>query len=280
MRTIVEEMVEDLQNSVGFFKTQLISKESLISDIPNFDFNVDPKDLFTDSDIELPERLMLGKRAERYFSVWINRSADYELLAENVQIIEEKKTLGEFDFIIQRKRDGQLIHVELIYKFYLFDPSVNGLEIEKWIGPNRGDRLEFKLDKLTNHQFPLLHSNPAQKRLKELGLDATEIHQEVLFLANLFVPTNREVEFKHINKIAVEGTWMNLEEWNEQASLEKRFAIPPKVDWFSREMKTTDWLTKEEAFSKIKSLHHQKRSPLVWTKGTNGFQARDFVVWW
>lgn len=273
-------MIEDSQNSVGFFKTQLISKESLISGIPNFNFNVDPNDLFTDSDLELPERLMLGKRAERYFSEWIERSSDYELLAENVQIIEEKKTLGEFDFIVKRKRDGQLIHVELIYKFYLFDPSVNGLEIEKWIGPNRGDRLEFKLDKLTNHQFPLLHSNPAQNRLKELGIDTSEIHQEVLFLANLFVPTNREVEFKYINKAAVEGAWMNFEEWEKQANSENRFAIPDKTDWFSREMKSRDWLTKEEAISRINSSHHQKRSPLVWTKGPDGLQSRDFVVWW
>lgn len=273
-------MIEDSQNSVGFFKTELISNESLISGIPNFDFKLDQTDLFNDSELELSERLMLGKRAERYFSEWIKRSSEYELLAENVQIIEEKQTLGEFDFIVQRKRDSQMIHVELIYKFYLFDPTVDGLEIEKWVGPNRVDRLEFKLDKLTNHQFPLLHTKPAQTQLKMMGLDDPTIHQQVLFLANLFIPKSHEVEFNRVNKSAVEGTWMNLDEWKQQSSSDHTFAIPDKIDWFSRDLKTANWLTKNEALSKIKSLHDQKRSPLIWTKGTDGFQSRDFVVWW
>ena len=273
-------MTNNYQNNSGFFKTRTVSSESLINGIPNFDFKQDETDFFTDAELGIPDRLMLGKRAERYFLDWINRSSHYDLIAENIQIIEEKQTLGEFDFIIQRKEDKQLIHIELIYKFYLFDPSVVGAEIEKWIGPNRGDRLDFKRDKLANHQFPLLKTQPAQDRLKALGIDTSAIEQQVLFLANLFVPKNHEVDFKLVNKEAVEGTWMNFEDWQTHASSEDQFAIPKKMNWFSRELKNADWLSRDEARAAIKFMHDQKRSPLVWTKNKHGNQSRDFVVYW
>ena len=268
------------QNNSGFFKTYPISTESLIKGIPNFDFKQDETVSFTDSELGIPDRLMLGKRAERYFSEWIKRSESYELIAENIQIIDNKQTLGEFDFIVKRISDGQLIHIELIYKFYLFDPSVEGTEFEKWIGPNRGDRLDFKRDKLANHQFPLLKTEQAKERLNELGIDVSQIEQQVLFLANLFIPKNHEVDFKLVNKDAIEGTWMNFEEWEKQASSKNLFAIPAKMDWFSQELKSAEWLNKEEALVQIKSMHDQKRSPLVWTKNRDGNQARDFIVYW
>ena len=116
-------MVNDSQNNSGFFKTHTVSKESLIDGIPNFYLECDNAEIFSDSDLEIPERLMLGKRAERYFSEWIKQSDSYELIAENIQIIENKQTLGEFDFITRRLLDNQLIHIELIYKFYLFTVS-------------------------------------------------------------------------------------------------------------------------------------------------------------
>lgn len=273
-------MLDDSQNSSGFFKTQMISKASLLSGISNFDFDADSSELFADSDLELPDRLMLGKRAERYFSEWIKRSSLYELVAENVQITEEKQTLGEFDFVVKRKRDNQLIHIELIYKFYLFDPTIQGTEFEKWIGPNRGDRLDLKLSKLKDHQFPLLQSQCAQNRLRELGIAVSEIKQEVLFLANLFIPRNQEVVFDRINKAAIEGSWMKLDEWKQHANSENRYAIPDKINWFARDLKTTGWFSKDEAFERIKFYHGQKQSPLVWTKGLEGNQSRNFVVWW
>lgn len=279
MRTIVIEMI-DSQNSSGFFNTQLISAKSLISGISNFDFTKDKNQTFSDSELNIPERLMLGKRAERYFSEWLKRSTDYELIAENIQIIDNKQTLGEFDFIVRRKEDGQLIHIELVYKFYLFVPSVEGSEFEHWIGPNRGDRLDFKLDKLKNHQFPLLFSKPAEDRLADLRIDISNVEQQVLFLANLFIPIEYQMRFTRVNKEAVEGTWMSLNVWEELFDSSALFAIPDKIDWFSRELDNINWMSKEKTIQKIISMHDQKRSPLVYVKQLDGIQRRDFVVWW
>ncbi len=267
-------------NSEGFFRTQPISHQSLLPNIGCFGFRANDVKPISDQALNLPEKLMQGKRAERYFSEALTQSNAYELVAENVQIIEDKQTLGEFDFIVKRVSDGQLIHIELVYKYYLFDPSVKGTEFEHWIGPNRGDQLDFKLDKLQNHQFPLLYTNAARKRLNELGLNVDEIEQEVLFLANLFVPEHDEVPFQQVNKNGVEGKWMRLSEWIMQANEQGQFAIPEKKDWFSRNLETDCWLTKEEVIAKIEGFHDRKRSPLVYSKDVNGEQKRDFVVWW
>lgn len=273
-------MKKEFQNSDGFLKTRSVSTQTLITDVQNFDFSTNKELVFSDAELEIPERLMLGKRAERYFSEWLRRSSEFELIAENIQVIDQKQTLGEFDSIVRRKSDDQLIHIELVYKFYLFDPSIKGNEFEHWIGPNRGDRLDFKLDKLQNHQFPLLHSEPARSILKNLSIDSSNIKQQVLFLANLFAPINHPVDFKKVNENAIEGTWMNMADWKRRSNSNFTFSIPVKMDWFSRELIQSEWLSQDETEEKIKSLHAQKRSPLVYSKDEKGNQRRDFVVWW
>lgn len=254
--------------------------QSLLPGISNFDFSPVEKCSFSDEELEIPERLMLGKRAECYFSEWVRRSANYELVAQNVQIIDKKQTLGEFDFLLRRKTDNQLIHVELVYKYYLFDPEVKGLEVEKWIGPNRGDQLDFKLDKLNNHQFPLLKTAPAIHRIKELGVDVKKVEQQVLFLANLFVPLNQTILFQEVNQGGVEGSWMRMNDWEEQFNADDHFFIPEKKNWFLRELSNVRWLSRAEAYESIQEHHNRKRSPLVYSKGADEAQRRDFVVWW
>lgn len=276
MNSVKEEEV----NSEGFFRTQPVSHQSLLPNIGCFGFRANDVKPISDQALNLPEKLMQGKRAERYFSEWLKQSDAYELVAENVQIIEDKQTLGEFDFIVKRISDGQLIHIELVYKYYLFDPSAEGTEFEHWIGPNRGDQLDFKLDKLRDHQFPLLYTDAARKRLNELGLNVDEIEQHVLFLANLFVPQQNTVPFHRVNKDATEGNWMRLSEWESLPNEQAQFAIPEKKDWFSRKLEANQWFSKEEAVAKIKAFHERKRSPLVYSKDNKGAQTRDFVVWW
>ncbi len=267
-------------NSAGFFSTKAISNESLVPGIPLFDWPSTHSLSISDAELEIPERLMQGKRAERYFSEWLKQSHDYKLLAENIQIISGKQTLGEFDFVVKRVRDGQIIHIELVHKYYLFDPTVQGTEMEHWIGPNRGDQLDFKLDKLRDHQFPLLQTTPARERMTEFGCEVDEMEQQLLFLANLFVPAEGEIDFDKVNRNGVEGTWMRLAEWQEKADLNSLFFIPEKKDWFSRDLATTEWYPKKIAQQKIEELHKRKRSPLVYTKNELGEQQRDFVVWW
>ncbi len=58
--------------------------------------------------IEKLERIfVLGKRVEAFFEHQIQQSEDYLLKISNLQIIQNKKTLGELDFIIEEIATGQ-----------------------------------------------------------------------------------------------------------------------------------------------------------------------------
>ena len=88
-------------------------------------------------EFKLPNNIRLGHLAEKIVSELIKSSANYKVLYENIQIIDGKKTIGEIDFIIEELKTKALIHMELAYKFYLFDPSISSEPINNWIGPNR-----------------------------------------------------------------------------------------------------------------------------------------------
>lgn len=275
----------------GFLATKTILYTPIIMGVEQFEWE---PHIFSEafinriSDLEIPEKLMLGKRAERYFSALVNQSSDYDMLAENVQVISEKQTFGEFDFFVRRKSEtaagshepSQILHVELVYKFYLFDPSIEGTEFQKWIGPNKGDRLDFKLEKLEKHQFPLLFNEAASNTLDALNIDPKEVVQHVFFLGNLFVPNGVEVPFDEVNEACVEGTWQRLDEWENADIPGDLYAIPTKNEWFLRELDHVTWLSFEEAQATIQSHHQRQKSPLVWKKNADEIQSRSFVVWW
>ncbi len=69
-------------------------------------------------------------------------------------------------------------HVEMACKFYLLDNTPrlpftrHGLDTitPAFIGPNRADRLDIKLNRLNNHQLPLAHSNITQQQLLAQGV--------------------------------------------------------------------------------------------------------------
>lgn len=120
-------------------------------------FNLSELDLIKDLEFQLPTNIRLGHLAEKIVSELIKSSSNYKVLYENIQVIEGKQTIGEIDFIIEELKTKTLIHMELAYKFYLYDPNISSEPINNWIGPNRNDSLKEKLEKLKRKQFPLLY---------------------------------------------------------------------------------------------------------------------------
>ena len=97
------------------------SLDESITDWPTFQLS----DLRFDgeADFALPTNLRLGHLAESVVSGLLHASTNYTVLYENVQLMVDKQTIGEIDFIIEDDRD-RLFHMELAYKFYLYDLSL------------------------------------------------------------------------------------------------------------------------------------------------------------
>lgn len=228
----------------------------------------------------LIKNYVLGKRVEIFFSFLIDNSAEYDLIAKNLQIVEEKITIGEIDFLVQDTGNGEILHIEMVYKFYLYDPSLKE-EVHRWIGPNRKDSLSQKIEKLQDKQLPLLYHPETFKYLRELDIDPKEIKQQVCFKAHLFVPLEMYGQkFVLVNNSCIRGYWIRFPEFDKKNYARNEFYIPKKTDWPIDPAGHDEWLIYSEVKIMIHELNSGKISPMVWMKTPEGDFRSFFVVWW
>ena len=199
------------------------------------------------------------------------------IIAKNIQIIENGITLGEIDCIFQN--ENETIHLEIVYKFYLFDPSISNNQLNCWIGPNRKDSLIEKLNKLRDKQFPLLQHKKTKEELTLLNLATEEINQKVCFKAQLFIPANYPIDnIIHINRECIAGFYYKIEDLN--IFKESKFYIPSKIEWLSIIGTDLKWINYEIFIQQIKTILKEKRSPLCFVKDKKGNLSKFFIVWW
>lgn len=233
--------------------------------------------------INVPNNIRFGQRMEYFMEAALNSSDRYEIIAKNLQIIHEKKTIGELDFLIKDKESQKHIHLELVYKFYLFDPGYNEKPINCWIGPNRKDTLRAKVDKLTKHQLPILYRPETQPYLQKLEIQSLEFEQQVCFKGQLFIPYQDGLKFNgaNLNSWAVLGTYSSLQDFIKIYNKESHFYIPKKIDWV---LDPKNFLGSWHSFSEIESLLQnsikKKQSVFCWEKAEGNEFRRFFVTWW
>jgi len=234
------------------------------------------------SGIKLPvlkNTLMLGKRAEVFFKHQLEKDNKYKLLLENIQIQHNKITRGELDFILEENKSLKKIHVEVSYKFYLYDPRIEGDEIQKWIGPNRNDNLIKKITKLQTHQFPLLYSEEAKKTLNDLKVDA--IQQQLFFKAQLYIPFDlKDTSFTSINPKAIKGFYRNYEKFIKEDHTHALFHIPKKQDWLAAPESNENWFSFDSIAQELCSAIEKQKAPLIWVQRNNSDCTRLFITWW
>lgn len=233
--------------------------------------------------ISVPENVVFGKKMESFFRHAIYKSERYEMLAENVQIISDKVTLGELDFLLRDKETEQIIHVELACKFYLYDERRAGQnEYSAWVGPNQNDFLDRKIEKLKTKQLPLLHHTECKKWLaSELHLsDASQIIQQIYFPANLYLPFGKSDIPKNINAEAIKGFWLQPDALKTGDFKTSKFFLPTKSDWLLEPTENTDWQSLDDTLNQVEQMHKRKKSPMVWIKSPEGRFRKAFVVWW
>lgn len=221
--------------------------------------------------------LRLGMFVEQVIFQAIEKDIQFEIITKNLQIIKDGVTLGELDCIL--KNESQLIHLEIVYKFYLLDPTISDNQIECWIGPNKKDSFKEKLNKLRDKQFPLLHKDKTKEVLCQLQLATEEVNQKVCFKAQLYLPFNFPVDdIKTLNKDCVAGFYYHFDQLDILKDC--KFYIPSKIEWLSLLSSNLSWINFDTYKLKIKTLLKEKRSPLCFVKDKKGNLSKIFVVWW
>jgi len=251
------------------------SLDSSITGCPSFELSA----LYIPSNLEfeLPTNVRLGHLVEKIVSEFIKSSTNYRLLFENTQLVEAKKTIGEIDFILQEIATKQVIHLELAYKFYLFDPEISSNPINNWIGPNRNDSLKEKLEKLKTKQFPLLFQSTAASTFKTLDLD--EVAQKLCFLASLFVPFEYKSRFNPNFEKAIKGHYLNFKDFKNLDHSAKTYHLPIKKEWGIEPAENEIWTDFSGIEKALCTSMLEKQSVLCWQNHKDSFDA-FFIVWW
>ena len=270
----MHQKTKDIQKRYdGFLQTNCLWKKDAVYELDQFE--IDYKSIKID--LEINEKLRLGKYIERLVSFQLEQEEAISIICENIQIQQEKITLGELDCILLK--EDKLIHLEIIYKFYLYDAAVGETEIQHLIGPNRKDSLVEKLSKLKVKQLPLLYSKECSEYLKSINLDVDEIAQQVYFKGQLFVPfSNKDLQLSVLNQDAVCGFYIHQKELNQFKDC--AFYIPSKKDWIIIPHKNVNWINFEDFKGVSNDYLAREFSPLCWMKKPNGEIEKFFFVWW
>ena len=225
----------------------------------------------------VPKKLRLGHQVEHIYHQLLKASNKYKVLAHSIQLVEYKQTLGELDFIIKVLETDEIIHIELAYKFYLLDPSMDG-PVDGLVGPNRGDAFTYKLDKTKNKQMPLLYSDAAKERL---NIDVDKVIQKVAFYGEIFTPYDMESEdLGVLDYKCIKGYYMPLHRFSSDDFSLFKFHFPTKSEWIHIPSVNVKWMNYDSAMILIKERHAIGRSPMLWINKNNGEILKMFVTHW
>lgn len=161
----------------------------------------------------------LGIYFENLVAFLLQYAAKVENLKIGIPVLENKITVGEYDFLFSEPEHNQKMHWEAAVKFYL----AYG---ERFIGPGGQDRLDLKLRKIFDQQLRL----PERAGLKD-------VVSKVFLKGRLFYPLKpdwasaRETASPALSKTHLRGWWIRQNEL-ETLSYET-LALLPKPRWLS-----------------------------------------------
>ena len=136
---------------------------------------------------ELLQPALKQRRSGRYFEALlvalIEADDSLELLAHDLQIQDEKRTIGAFDLLVRCAGNPTVTHLELAFKQYLYRGG-DATKAAQWVGPRGRDRLNLKAQHMRDHQLMLGKTTAGQAALKARGIDA--VTSRALMAGRLF----------------------------------------------------------------------------------------------
>ena len=172
----------------------------------------------------------LGHYFETLISYWLHHLPEMQIIATNLQVQHEQRTLGEYDFLFRDKNNG-VTHWEAAIKFYLQqEPQA---EQRAFIGPGTRDRLDLKMNRVFQHQLVLGHTPSGQ-----LGLPAgIKLEQTQAFIKGyLFYHASAfsNMNIPGVSAAHLSGWWIrHTLEKLPQTSADSRWIIMPRLRWLA-----------------------------------------------
>ena len=173
----------------------------------------------------------LGHYFETLIAYWLQHMPDTQLIASNLQVQSELRTLGEYDFLL-RNAAGEICHWEAAVKFYLQAEDI--AEQRAFIGPGTQDRLDLKMQRVFQHQLQLGHSLQGQQALPPgLTLNRAQAFIKGYLFYHATQPRNT-APIPGVSNAHLSGWWYRYgKEPLPQSARDKRWIILPRLRWLS-----------------------------------------------
>lgn len=195
---------------------------------------LDQQPTILQSHIEQSKTHFLGFYFEALWQFFLCNAPGLQLIAHNIPIRFEGKTLGELDAVYCF--EDTYYHVELAVKFYLYfsaEVSSSHTTAKQWIGPGCKDRLDLKMDRLLTHQMTLSQHEAAQEKLNCYGIN--QCFPQLVVKGMLFYPYNAlSIQSPDgVSTAHMRGHWIYFKDLAVQHTATSRYCILKKKEWFS-----------------------------------------------
>ncbi|MEP4485168.1 MAG: DUF1853 family protein [Halioglobus sp.] len=115
----------------------------------------------------------LGLYFEALWQYFLETDPLVDLVAHNLAVRANGRTLGEFDCLYYCHERQRHVHLELAVKYFLGidgETASGHSQWQQWWGPNSVDRLDLKINHLMNKQIQLGQRTEAEAVLADLGI--------------------------------------------------------------------------------------------------------------
>jgi hypothetical protein len=186
-----------------------------------------------------PRFTRLGIYAEGLLRYFLAHGPAARLIAANVPLRRQRRTIGECDFLLEAA-NGARLHWELAVKFYLHigqaeADAARPARLSDYVGPNLQDRFDLKHARLLTHQLALT----SRAEFATLGFEGP--WQAQLYIkGRLFyhgLGADAVTPAPELGEHHLRGWWLTASEWRAAraaaADTDRAWVVQPRMAWLA-----------------------------------------------